>query len=221
MSMIAYTVSDVREYLKTLYRSGVKADNDTYEIINVSFIADEPSIFGTVNEEYAKCEVDWYNSMSLNVFDMPCKTPAIWEKVSSMHGTINSNYGWCIFSEENFYQYQEAINCLVGDKGSRQSTMIYIRPTMHKDAFVDGMSDFMCTYAVQMIIRNNKLDYIVYMRSNDAVFGYKNDKYWHDIVFNKALGDLKKIFPGLDQGKMYWNAASLHVYPRHFHLLED
>jgi thymidylate synthase len=92
---------------------------------------------------------------------------------------------------------------------------------MHKDAFVDGMKDFMCTYAVQLMIRNGKLNYIVYMRSNDAVFGYKNDKYWHDVVFNKALDELKGMYPNLTKGNMYWNAASLHVYPRHFHLLED
>jgi thymidylate synthase len=219
--MITHNVSDVRDHLKTLYRLGDKANNDTYEIVNAAFIADEPSIFGTVNSEYAECEVEWYNSMSLDVFDMSCKTPKIWEQVSSKHGMINSNYGWCIFSKENFYQYQEAINCLAEDIGSRQSAMIYIRPTMHKDAFVDGMKDFMCTYAVQLMIRNGKLNYIVYMRSNDAVFGYKNDKYWHDVVFNKALDELKGMYPNLTKGNMYWNAASLHVYPRHFHLLED
>ena len=59
------------------------------------------------------------------------------------------------------------------------------------------------------------------MRSNDAVFGYKNDRYWHNHVFNKALADLRPHYPKLAKGKLYWNAASLHVYPRHFKLVEE
>ena len=43
------------------------------------------------------------------------------------------------------------------------------------------MHDFCCTYAVQCFLNEDEegryhLKYIVYMRSNDAVFGFDNDK---------------------------------------------
>lgn len=48
-------------------KTGVK----TLELIGVSFIADEETIFGELNREYAEKEVQWYLSQSLNVYDMP------------------------------------------------------------------------------------------------------------------------------------------------------
>lgn len=214
-------VSDIRKAFCDLFWDNEVADNGTFEIINASFVADEATIFGSLNEDYMQCEIDWYMSQSRCVFDMPCKTPKIWEQVSSNQGLINSNYGWCIFSEENYNQFEKAIQALVDDEASRQSAMIYIRPTMHEDAFEDGMKDFMCTYAAQMLIRNGKLHYVVYMRSNDAVFGYKNDRHWHDVVFNMAIDKLKATYPKIKKGNLYWNAASLHVYPRHFNLIDE
>ena len=92
--------------------------------------------------------------------------------------------------------------------------MIYTRPIMHADYNRDGMSDFMCTNAVQYVIRNNRLNAIVQMRSNDVVFGYKNDRAWQQWVLNKLANDLE-----IDPGQIVWNAGSLHVYERHFNLL--
>ena len=69
-----------------------------------------------------------------------------------------------------------------------------------------------------LMIRDNKLIYVVNMRSNDAIFGYKNDKAWHDYVHDRAIGALEKTYPELTKGQMYWNAGSLHIYPRHFNL---
>ena len=42
---------------------------------------------------------------SLYVDDIPGETPKIWKDIASDEGKINSNYGWCIYSEENGYQY--------------------------------------------------------------------------------------------------------------------
>lgn len=198
-------------------KSGVKC----IEIINASFIADEPAIFGEVNE-YAERELIWYKSTSLNVNDIPPPVPAIWKQVATPDGFINSNYGWCIWSERNGLQYLCAFAELARNRDSRRATMIYTRPEMQSDYNKGGMSDFMCTYAAQVFIRNNKLHYCVYMRSNDAWAGYRNDKYWHVYVHNEMLNDLKKLvgFEDLELGAMYWNAASLHVYERQFYLLD-
>lgn len=193
-------------------KTGVK----TVEIMNASFIANEPAIFGTVNQEYVERELQWYLSKSLNVNDIPVPVPAIWKAVATPDGRINSNYGWCIYSEENGNQYFNVIKELRNNPDSRRAAMIYNRPSMHQDYNKDGMSDFMCTNAVQYLVRDGKVNALVYMRSNDAVFGYKNDYAWQEYVLNQVSEAVS-----IPAGNIYWNVASLHVYERHFDLIKD
>lgn len=196
-------------------KSGVK----TIELVGESYIVDEDIIFGTLNTDYAKKEVQWYLSQSLNVYDIP-KTPLIWKQVCDKDGNINSNYGWCIFSEENGSQYKNCIRELRKNKDTRRAMMIYTRPSMHTDYNKNGMSDFMCTNNVQILIRNNKLNYILNQRSCDSIFGFKNDIYWAKFVHNKILEDLKEDYPELELGDLIHQVGSLHVYERHFELVK-
>jgi thymidylate synthase len=199
-------------------KSGVK----TIEILNASFIADEPALFGTVNEDYVKRELDWYLSMSLNVNDIPGEVPAIWKMVADKDGFINSNYGWCIYSKENGNQFIKVAEDLAKNPDSRRANMIYTRPSMHEDYDKNGMSDFMCTNNVQYVIRNGQLHALVYMRSNDAIFGYKNDYAWQRYVQESLLQFIKnKSGAKYGLGNIYWNVSSLHVYERHFNLVEE
>jgi len=211
-------VQDIREQFKielahenfVTDKSGV----NMLEIRSACFIADEPSIFGKVNEEYVKRELEWYKSMSLNVNDIPGGPPAIWQLVSDEEGYINSNYGWCIWSRQNFNQYHRVFEELWNNPQSRRAVMIYTRPSMWDEYNTDGMSDFMCTNAVQYMIRDGELEAVVQMRSNDVVFGYKNDYAWQKHVLDMLANQLN-----VKSGKIYWNAGSLHVYERHFNLI--
>lgn len=200
-----------------------KTNAKTIEIYGESIlIKDETSIFGTLNEDYAKRELEWYKSQSLCVDDIPGKTPKIWEQVSSKTDhLINSNYGWCIWSEKNYNQFENVLNELKNNSDSRRALMIYTRPKMWYDYNFDGMSDFMCTTSVQILIRNNKLHYIINQRSCDAVFGFKNDIYWHKYVQNKLINSLKETYPNLEKGDLIQQVGSLHVYERHFYLIDS
>lgn len=193
-------------------KSGVK----TIEIMNASFLADDEALFGFVNEDYVKRELDWYLSKSLNVNDIPEPIPAIWKAVASPEGWINSNYGWCIYSVENHDQFINCVTELKRNHDSRRAIMIYTRPSMQWEYSTGGMSDFMCTNTVQYLIRKGKVHALVYMRSNDAVFGYKNDYAWQKYVLDQVSNNI-----GIPAGDIYWNVASLHVYERHFNLVED
>lgn len=196
-------------------KTGVK----TVEIVGATFIADEVTIFGKLNEDYAKKELDWYKSKSLNVYDLP-KTPQIWKQVCDKDGFIHSNYGWVIYSKENYDQYKWCLRTLRRDKDSRRAMMIYTRPSMQTEYNRDGMSDFICTNNVQVLIRHDKLEYVVNQRSCDAVFGFKNDVYWHRYVHNQLLEDLREDYPELELGKMSYQVGSLHVYERHFKFID-
>jgi thymidylate synthase len=189
-------------------------------MIGASFLADEDSIFGEVNRDYVKREIEWYDSKSLKVADIPGGAPKIWQQVASKNGEINSNYGWCIYSEQNHNQYWSVLLELIANPNSRRAVMIYTRPTMHKDFSRDGMSDFMCTNSVQYLIRKNQVHCVVQMRSNDVVFGYKNDRAWQHTVLTRLTNDLNiKSDSNYTVGNIHWNVGSLHVYQRHFNLL--
>jgi thymidylate synthase len=211
-------VQDIRaEFQQMLAREEFVVDKTgvkMLEIAGANFVADEPAIFGKVNEDYVERELDWYRSQSLNVNDIPGGPPAIWKQVADKDGFINSNYGWCIFSEENGNQYSKVFTELKAFPYSRRGVMIYTRPNMWTDYNKNGRSDFMCTNAVQYLIRNDRLHAVVQMRSNDVVFGYKNDYAWQRFVLNILSLNLS-----VEPGDIHWNAGSLHVYERHFDLI--
>ena len=217
-------VADIRNVFLEKYKNkefvtdktGVK----TLELIGVSFIADEEAIFGELNREYAQKEVQWYLSQSLNVYDMP-NPPKIWREVCDKDGYINSNYGWVIFSEENGYQYKHCVRELRRNKNTRRAMMIYTRPSMQWEYNTNGRSDFICTNSVQVLIRNDRLYYVINQRSSDAVFGYKNDIFWAKFVQNMLVTELKQDYQELKPGEVILQAGSLHVYERHFKFLDE
>lgn len=212
-------MEDLRYEFARLRRTG-KTVNGTIELIGESFIATEPTIFVKPNHDYIAREIEWYKSGSLNVNDIPGGAPKIWEQVSSTDGLINSNYGYLFFSEENGLQLDNVVKHLLEDFGTRRATAVYTRPSIHSEWDYDGMSDFICTNAVQYLIRDNRLEVVVQMRSNDAIFGYRNDYAWHRYAQQVVASALADHGVYVEIGKMTWNAASLHVYERHFYLID-
>lgn len=222
------TTSDIRDELKRLYKEGIFRTGKfgkTVEIQNAHFLADRDYIIRMPNYDYANREIEWYKSQSLFVKDIPGDIPKIWQACADKDGKINSNYGWCIWSDENKNQFDSCIERLLDDHSTREACMIYNRPSMQTDCHENGMHDFMCTYSTQHFLNeveggNFTLDYTVFMRSNDAVFGYCNDVLWHMYVQSMMIDRLRDAGLGVMHGKMIWNAGSLHVYERHFKFLE-
>lgn len=216
--LLRNNVADIREYFQLAKAEGNyvtdKSGVKMLELISASFVADQPAIFGKVNQDYVDRELAWYKSQSLNVNDIPGGPPAIWKQVADKEGFINSNYGWCVWSPMNGNQYDRAVTELKNYPDSRRAVMIYTRPSMWNKYNINGMSDFMCTNAVQYVIRHGQVNAIVQMRSNDVVFGYKNDYAWQKYVLDLVAADLD-----VPAGVILWNAGSLHVYERHFDLI--
>lgn len=222
------TTADIRNELKEKYARGEFREGKygkTVEIQNAHFLADEDWIIRKPNYDYAKREIEWYESQSLYVKDIPGGAPKIWQSCADRDGKINSNYGWCIFSDENCRQFYNCVDRLLYDEHTREACMIYNRPSMQYDFNYHGMHDFMCTYSTQVFLNDigdnkYKLDYTVFMRSNDSVFGYTSDILWHRHVQSKMVDELKRYDRDVVTGDIIWNAASLHVYERHFKYLE-
>ena len=193
-------------------KSGAK----TIEIIAAHFDADQSSIFGIPNVDYINREIQWYENCSTNIKDIPGDIPKIWSQIADRDGEINSNYGFLIYSDEYHNQYNQVASELLHNRLSRRAVMIYTRPEIWNQYDLNGRNDFICTNTVQYFIRNDMLHVSVQMRSNDAVYGYKNDYAWQRHVQKRLCNDLNvKI------GKIYWTVGSLHVYERHFHLIGE
>ena len=232
--------NDVLEIFKNKYKNNIfrtignaVQQSKTIEIQNVQFEVDKPWIVREPNEEYFQRELKWYQTESLNVNDIPGGAPKMWKSCATPDGYINSNYGWMIWSKDNCEQYKHCLQKLIEDPHTREACMIYNRPSMQEEYNKNGMHDFCCTYAVQCFLNEDNsgryhLKYIVYMRSNDAVFGFDNDALWHMHVQERLARDLFSNIPTLTGiagpiicDPIVWNAGSLHVYERHFKFLED
>lgn len=210
-----FNTKDVAKIFKGLYANSPTPG--TIEMIGLQMLADRPYIFRPPNQEYIDAEIEWYESGSRSVDELAKiygKRVAIWDSVACSNGLVNSNYGWCIYSEENGNQFANVVKELQDNPSSRRAVTIYNRPSMHVDAFEDGRADFMCTHSVHYFIRNGKLISLVNMRSNDLVFGYNNDYAWQRHVQQKLASILEVAV-----GEMHWNVGSAHVYERHYSLL--
>ncbi|MFW5794547.1 MAG: thymidylate synthase [Bacillota bacterium] len=106
------------------------------------------------------------------------------------------------YHESNMYK--TAIETLKKDPDSRQSIMLIWR---QKDAHVVKTKDLPCTVYLQFFIRNNKLNMITNMRSNDIWLGTPNDIFCFTLLQEVVANDLS-----IDIGFYQHNAGSIHIY---------
>jgi len=154
-------------------------------------------------------------------------------------GTINSNYGYRIFGHDpemnvpllsnsgddtsqfqydrDVSQWDSVIDILARDKDSRQAIVNIHRPS---DRHASN-KDVPCTIALQFLIRENRLHMIVTMRSNDIILGFTNDVFQFTMLQEALMLQLRNTYPDLQLGYYFHNAASMHIYDRHFQMAEE
>ena len=210
-----FFIGELNDEAFTMDKTGQK----TIELIGANFIADEPVIFGEVNQYYVDAEITWYENQSTNINDIygvgQQKPPKAWQYAANEHGEINSNYGHLIFSDKYHNQFDQVVNELRKNKDSRRASMVYQRPSIWLEYNDQCKNDFICTNSVTYYIRDNQLHCVVQMRSNDVIFGYRNDFAWQEYVLCALADEL-----GVDDGEIYWQVQNLHIYERHFDLVK-
>lgn len=176
-------------------------------------------------KKYVKAELDWYKSMDLSIIGHEgIESNPTWQSCCTKDEKkeINSNYGWCVFSEENGSQYDNCLGVLKKDKTTRNAIIMYNRPEIYKDYKRNGMHDMICTFMSHFFIRNNKLYMIHNMRSNDIRYGFIcSDLAWNCFVYQNMYEDLKSTYPDLEVGTIIWTSDSMHLYSRHFDDLKN
>lgn len=171
-------------------------------------------------KKYVKAELDWYKSMDLSIIGHEgIENNPTWQSCCTQDDKkeVNSNYGWCVFSEENGSQYDNCLEVLKKDKTTRNAIIMYNRPSIYKEYKRNGMHDMTCTMYSHFFIRNNKLYMVHQMRSNDIRFGFIcSDLAWNCFVYQNMYEDLKETYPDLEVGVIRWTSDSMHLYSRHF-----
>ena len=201
-----------------------KTGQKTIEWIGASFMADEPSIFGEPNQDYIDRELNWYRSQVANVNAISGKVLVAWKLAANDWGEVNSNYGQIIYSDKYHHQYGRVLDELLENPDGRRASMIYNRPSIWEEYNENGKNDFICTNAVTYYIRDGELHCVVQMRSNDVVFGYKNDYAWQLYVLEDMVKDYNDCknqnYEEIKVGSIMWQVQNLHVYERHFDLVK-
>jgi thymidylate synthase len=200
-------------------------------LYSVDWIADQDSMIGQVNPDWVRRELDWFQSGSDKLSDMQGPVPKLFQACAGTdpEGRVNSAYGHILFGRADTIPTKPSLfdNLLTAfvEEGpaTRHAVAIISDRNVHEMATKNGRNDFICTNALNfMIDADNRLHIIAQMRSMDAVFGYRADySMWDDLMeFAVKLLGVRRI-PGLTRGNITFQVANLHVYPRHFELLEE
>lgn len=192
-----------------------------------------------VIEDYSKKEFDLYESCS-NLAEDFGKASKFWLKLANPDGTVNSAYGYLIWKnlshgsdfeqeakltspstkpgEGNVYTmvpkrrtpWQWAKESLIADKDTRQAILRFSLPE-HQWM---GNKDQTCTLHGIFMIRDNKLNLTINMRSNDLTLGLVYDLPWFISLIYKMKEELKDVYPDLEVGSYSHYVHNLHIYDR-------
>jgi thymidylate synthase len=168
--------------------------------------------------DYTDKEVSLYDSGSNKVADF-AKASKFWEKLANPDGTINSAYGFLIwknysctsrFSDRAMTPWEWAKESLLNDKDTRQAILRFNLP----EHCWEGNRDFTCTMHGNWLIRNDRLNLTMIMRSNDVVKGLAYDLPWFCSLMDKMLVELKGKYPTLEKGTYTHLSHSMHAYEK-------
>jgi thymidylate synthase len=192
-----------------------------------------------VIKDYSQKEFDLYESCD-NTAEAFGKASKFWLKLANPDGTVNSAYGYLIFKNKShgsdFEQEQVMVSppqfpgdgslhrmvpvrrtpwewakmSLIQDKDTRQAIIRFSLPEHQWN----GNKDQTCTLHGIFMIRDNKLNLTINMRSNDLTLGLVYDLPWFISLIYKMKEDLKDVYPDLEIGSYTHYVHNLHIYER-------
>lgn len=173
-----------------------------------------------LNLTYAKKELIWYMQGDPRA-DWICDYATMWQKLKQDNGFFYSNYGQYLFnfkqSRDHKTQFEFVVDELARDQDSRRAVMVLLQPY---HLFHDNV-DVVCTYAMHFCIWNKHLLMTVLMRSNDAIYGLTNDSFCFWSIYQMVFAMLQEKYPELRRGHYTHMANSLHIYLRHFEMVDQ
>jgi thymidylate synthase len=198
------------------------------EKINYSFIIEKPS---DAEEMQTKCEtrnkiIKDYSEKETILFDKGDRVALkdisqVWKRIQNPDGTVNANYGYMVyhlkdaanplFTEEKMSQWEWAKNRLLLLKKTNQAYIHFNRP---KDQWNENLDQPCCMF-IQFQIRDDKLNLVVHMRSNDLVYGFPYNILYFVKLMHRMISEVKFKYNTLSIGNLIYYASSIHYYTKH------
>jgi len=225
MEIIANTITEAYvKILDALVNYGIMRESrigTTIELIDTTIVIKNPRTRKIIeplrkqNLHYIAKEIDWYLSGSYDAEPME-RAAKVWKMIKDPSGKVNSNYGAKIFHTKinGKSQFDRVIEHLRKFPNSRRAIFFF---NLYPDDWIqmDETKDYVCTIYGHAIINQGKLDLLIYMRSNDVIWGWGND-----VPFFTLLQEMMSVKLGVPMGVYRHHAGSLHIYKRHFYKLE-
>ena len=173
---------------------------------------------------YMIAELLWYLSGN-NSTSWISNYSSFWSKISDDGKTANSAYGARIFKhhhyqgpeDKNWTQWEYIKNELKHDPDSRRAVVHIRMPQDSKHANLDVP----CTLSLQFFLRNDKIHMVTSMRSSDVILGLTYDipafTLFQELL---AVQLTKELCRPIGLGTYTHLSASMHVYEKHFKMVE-
>ena len=187
----------------------------TKELLNWQFRFDDDQRFLyhkqlPMNLEYFGKELAWYVKGERDDVSI-IEHASIWKDMLNSDGTLTSNYGYLLWGYETA-PLKRCVAELKRDPFSRRAVAHINKP----EHFREGINDIPCTMYLQFIVRDGDLHTSVHMRSQDAVFGLRND-----LPFFWFVADVMAEALQVDATTLNLTVGSFHVYERHWEKLDN
>jgi len=218
------------EYICSPRGMDIKEITDyTFKVLSPSdeAIITNDTVRNKIIQDYTQKETILYDSCTNRVEDF-MKASKFWGKLANPDGTVNSAYGHLIWKKKSAgypvfelndsnkgeqlmrTPWEWAKQSLMRDKDTRQAILRFNLP---EHAWF-GNKDFTCTMHGNFLIRDDKLNLSIVMRSNDLVKGVTYDLPWFMSLMDKMVEELKPTYPNLEKGTYTHTAHSMHIYAR-------
>lgn len=124
----------------------------------------------------------------------------------SHHSDGLGGYGKRLFDRNGLNQFENVAALLECRRDSRRAVI----QLFDGSDILESERDVPCTCTLQFMVRDNKLNLICYMRSNDAFLGFP-----HDVFCFTMLQEMMAAILFLDLGTYRHIVGSLHLYEEH------
>lgn len=157
--------------------------------------------------KYALAEMYWYASKRLDT-ELISKFGPIWKKMEDSSGLINSNYGYQIFNNQDYFEKLKEL-------AETNQTTFFIASKDNQSS----RSDLVCNNAVRVILSKDQtsLNLEVRARSIDLMYGYPYDVFAAQLLGSVIIRDLlRSNYLDLEPEFSYvrFDIENVHIYKK-------